>query len=123
MFFLLLIFICQYLYINYILNIKNPNIVKTAYNYRLKDDDTEYSATIYHTNKNAKKVILFFFYYNDLANIPKSKSVENCIEGGKKYTSHSFQFIHCNTKYINYWIFFKCPTSQTRFSFFTKKST
>ena len=59
MFFLLLIFICQYLYINYILNNRNINIVKTAYNYKLKDDDTEYSATIYHTNKNAKKVILF----------------------------------------------------------------
>ena len=59
MFFLLLIFICQYLYINYILNIKNPNIVKTAYNYRLKDEDINHSATIYHTNKNAKRVIIF----------------------------------------------------------------
>lgn len=59
MFFLLLIFICQYLYINYILNIKNPNIVKTTYNYKLKDEDINHSATIYHTNKNAKRVILF----------------------------------------------------------------
>ena len=59
MFFLLLIFICQYLYINYILNITNPNIVKTIYNYKLKDEDINHSATIYHTNKNAKKVIIF----------------------------------------------------------------
>ena len=33
--FYFIIFICQYLYINYIFNTNNPNIVKSIYNYTL----------------------------------------------------------------------------------------
>lgn len=59
MFILLLIFICQYLYINYIFNKENPNIVKMTYSCKLKDEKTQSSATIYRTNKKAKRVIIF----------------------------------------------------------------
>ena len=56
----LLVFICQYIYIYYFLNISNPKIVKSVYNYTLKDSDKEQSATIYRTNRGSKKIIMFF---------------------------------------------------------------
>lgn len=59
LFLYLLLFIFQYLYLNYIFNKKNPNIVKTPYTYTLKDN-IEHSATIYRTNRNKKKVIFIF---------------------------------------------------------------
>lgn len=71
----LLVFICQYIYINYFLNISNPKIVKSVYNYTLKDIDKEQSANIYRTNRGSKKIIMFFsgafslenhFYVNKL---------------------------------------------------------
>jgi hypothetical protein len=58
LFLYLLLFICQYLYINYIFDKKNPNVVKSGYTYTLQDK-IEQSATIYRTNRNVKKVILF----------------------------------------------------------------
>jgi len=57
-FFYVFIFICQYLYLNFIANKKNPNVVKSTYTYKLQDN-IEQSATIYRTNRNVKKVILF----------------------------------------------------------------
>ena len=59
-FFYLITFICQYLYINYIFNKQNPNIVKSNYNYTLNNDNINQTATIYRTNRNAKKVIIIF---------------------------------------------------------------
>ena len=56
----LLVFICQYIYIYYFLNISNSKIVKSIYNYTLKDNDKEQSATIYRTNRGSKKIIMFF---------------------------------------------------------------
>ena len=55
-----IVFICQYLYINYIFKKHNPNIVKSIYKYTLENTKEEQSATIYRTNRNAKKVIIFF---------------------------------------------------------------
>ena len=61
-FFYLITFICQYLYINYIFNKQNPNIVKSNYNYTLNNDNINQTATIYRTNRNAKKVIIDDIY-------------------------------------------------------------
>jgi hypothetical protein len=58
-FFHLIVFICQYLYINFICNKQNPNIVKSIYNYTL-GDGILHKATIYQTNRKVKKVIMFF---------------------------------------------------------------
>jgi predicted alpha/beta-fold hydrolase len=58
--FYFIVFICQYLYINYIFEKHNPNIVKSVYKYTLENTKEEQSATIYRTNRNAKKVIIFF---------------------------------------------------------------
>jgi predicted alpha/beta-fold hydrolase len=55
-----IVFICQYLYINYIFDKHNPKIVKSVYKYTLENTKEEQSATIYRTNRNAKKVIIFF---------------------------------------------------------------
>lgn len=52
-----LLFICQYLYVNYIFDKKNPNVVKSIYKYTLLNNDC--TATIYRTNRKAKKVIMF----------------------------------------------------------------
>ena len=58
-FFHLIVFICQYLYINFICNKENLNIVKSNYSYTLADG-ISHKATIYRTNRKAKKVIMFF---------------------------------------------------------------
>ena len=55
-----IIFICQYIYINYIFKNNNPNIVKSVYNYTLDNTKKEQYATIYRTHRNVKKVIIFF---------------------------------------------------------------
>ena len=60
MFLYVLIFVCQYLYINYFCSKKKPNIEKTTYTYTLKDN-VEQTATIYRTNRNAKKVLHSIF--------------------------------------------------------------
>jgi predicted alpha/beta-fold hydrolase len=59
-FFYFIIFICQYLYINYIFKKHNPKIVKSVYKYTLENTKEEQTATIYRTNRSSKKVILFF---------------------------------------------------------------
>ena len=58
--FYFIIFICQYLYINYIFNTNNPNIIKSIYNYTLNNTKNYSEATIYRTHRNVKKVIIFF---------------------------------------------------------------
>jgi hypothetical protein len=58
--FYFIVFIFQYLYINHIFKKHNPNIVKSVYKYTLENTKVEQSATIYKTNRNTKKVILFF---------------------------------------------------------------
>jgi hypothetical protein len=55
-----IIFICQYIYLNYIFNKNNPNIVKSFYKYNLNKTIKEQHATIYRTHRNVKKVIIFF---------------------------------------------------------------
>lgn len=60
LFLYLLVLIFQYIYIDYFLNISNSKIVKSIYNYKLKDGDKEQSATIYRTNRGSKKIIMFF---------------------------------------------------------------
>lgn len=54
-----IIFLIQYIYLNYIANYNNKNIIKTEYKYKLNNSITEHSATLYKTNKNVKKIILF----------------------------------------------------------------
>ena len=56
----LIIFICQYIYLNYFFNKRNPNIVKSEYKYILENSNKTESATIYRTHHNVKKIILFF---------------------------------------------------------------
>ena len=54
-----IVFVCQYIYLNYIFDKDNPNIVKSIYNYSLADS-IPHKATIYRTNRQSKKLILFF---------------------------------------------------------------
>ena len=61
MFFLLIIFLFQYLYINCVLNNNNPNILKTTYNYKLKDDDT-----------NKPPILIFGKLFNIVCNLLSS---------------------------------------------------
>jgi len=56
----LIIFICQYIYLNYFFKKRNPNIIKSEYKYILEDSNKTHSATIYRTHRNVKKIILFF---------------------------------------------------------------
>ena len=83
--FYFLIFLCQYIYINYILKINNSKLVKSTYTYQVKENfldnnvelKQEQVATIYSTNRKVKKVIIFLsggysleyhFYINKIMN-------------------------------------------------------
>ena len=74
LFLYLLVLIFQYIYIDYFLNISNSKIVKSIYNYKLKDGDKEQSATIYRTNRGSKKIIMFFDSAS--SSVPKQISIE-----------------------------------------------
>jgi hypothetical protein len=54
-----IVFVCQYVYLNYIFDKDNPNIVKSIYNYTLAEG-IQHKAIIYRTNRKSKKVIMFF---------------------------------------------------------------
>lgn len=80
--FYFIIFLCQYIYINYIIKIKNSKLVKSTYTYKVKENfsdniELNQKATIYSTNKKVKKVIIFLsggylleyhFYINKIMN-------------------------------------------------------
>jgi hypothetical protein len=80
--FYFLIFLCQYIYINYILKINNSKLIKSTYTYQVKENfssniELNQEATIYSTNRKVKKVIIFLsggysleyhFYINKIMN-------------------------------------------------------
>ena len=80
--FYFLIFLCQYIYINYILKINNSKLIKSIYTYQVKENfsdniELKQEATIYSTNRKVKKVIIFLsggysleyhFYINKIMN-------------------------------------------------------